>query len=286
MLMIAKFIPLMTPRNQGECVKATEKLQNCILDIQKWMTANKLKLNTEKTEFLVIGSAHALKSHSGLTLKVGSSVVKSVNAVRNLGVVMDNTLSMVDQVKGLCRTLNYQLRNIARIRRFLNEESCHHVVRSLVSSRLDYGNSLLAGTTDSHFTQLQRIQNKAARLIFGVKRREHITPYLDELHWLPVKQRVHFKLLVIMYQCVNGTAPSYLSDGISLLNPPNSERRTLRSSQDRTRLYIPKTRKSIGDQAYSVIGPRLWNSLPTSIREASSLAIFKRLIKRHLFVNK
>lgn len=273
------------PKDVTDRVQAIQKIQNCITDIQNWMTRNKLKLNTDKTEFFVIGSAHTLKSQSGLTLNLGSSVIKCANTVRNLGIVMDSTMSMNEQVKGLCRTLNFQIRNISRIRRFLDEDSCHHVVRSLISSRLDYGNSLLAGITNTQITLLQRIQNKAARIIFGVKRREHITPYLNKLHWLPVKQRVNFKILVIMYQCVNGLAPSYLADNIHLYNSPDLKKRDLRSSKDKTRLVVPKTKKVFGDQAYDVIGPRLWNSLPISIREAPTLNSFKKLVKRHLFVN-
>ncbi len=192
-------------------------------------------------------------------------------------------MSMSDHVNGLCRTLNYQLRNISRIRRYLNEENCHHVVRALVSSRLDYGNSLLAGITGAQLRKIQRIQNKAVRLIFGTRRRDHISPYLTRLHWLPVKQRVNFKVLVLMYQCVNNSAPAYLSELISMYNTPDCIKRNLRSSKDITRLTIPKTKRSVGDSGLSVYGPRLWNSLPTSIRRAPSRQIFKRQIKTHLF---
>ena len=110
---------------------------------------------------------------------------------------------MNNHVSHLCKTLNFQLRNISRIRKYLDIESCHHIVRSLVLSRLDYGNSLLIGTTDANQKRLQRIQNRAARLIFSLKRRDHITPYLEKLHWLPVSQRINFKMLTLMFQCLD-----------------------------------------------------------------------------------
>ena len=107
---------------------------------------------------------------------VTTAKIKPVKSVRNLGFIMDSDGSMTGQVGDLCRTLNYQLRNIARIRKYLDKDSCHHVVRVLLTSRLDYGNSLLAGiTTSAQFKKLQCIQNKAARLICRVKRREHIS---------------------------------------------------------------------------------------------------------------
>ena len=88
-------------------------------------------------------------------------------------------------------------------------------MRSLVLSRLDYGNSILTGITDANFQRLQRIQNRAVRLIFGLKRHDHISPYLANLHWLPVKERVNFKLLTIMFQCLHSSAPSYLYNDVS-----------------------------------------------------------------------
>lgn len=271
------------PKNQAEYLNSLKSLEMCITDIRNWMTSNKLKLNMEKTEFLIIGSSHNLRSHPVLTLKIGTNVVKPVKSVRNLGVIMDRDGSMTSHVRGLCRTLNYQLRNIARIRKYLDEDTCHHIVRALVLSRIDYGNSLLAGITTAHFNSLQRIQNKAVRLICGAKRREHISPYMTRLHWLPVRQRVNFKLLVFMYQSINGSAPEYLSSDIVLYNTQSSSHRYLRSSADHTRLHIPKTCRSFGDKAFSVAGPRLWNMLPLFIREAVSLNVFKKLLKTYLF---
>jgi len=271
------------PKNQAECLISLTTLEKCITDIQNWMTSNKLKLNMDKTEFLIIGSPHNLRSHPDLTLTVGTTEIKPTNSVRNLGVIMDSDSTMTSQVGGLCRTLNYQLRNIARIRKYLDEDTCHHIVRALVISRLDYGNSLLAGITNALFDKLQRIQNKAVRLICGAKRREHISPYLARLHWLPVRQRINFKLLVYMYQYLNGTLPKYLSSDIALYSTQSTSHHYLRSAVDHTKLYVPKTHRSQGDRAFSVIGPRQWNMLPLSIREAVSLNVFKKLLKTHLF---
>ena len=238
----------------------------------------------EKTEFLVVGSEHNLRSYCpDLTLNVDTTEIKPVSSVRNLGVFMDSDGSMASQVGGLCRTLNYQLRNIARIRKYLDQDSCHHIVRSFILSRLDYGNSLLAGCTNVQYNKLQRIQNRAARLICGAKRREHISPYLARLHWLPVRQRVNFKLLVYIYQCLSGSSPSYLSSDIVLHNIQSSSHHYLRSLADQTRLHIPKTHRSAGDKAFFVFGPRLWNMLPIDIREAGSLTVFKKLLKTYLF---
>ncbi len=154
-------------------------------------------------------------------------------------------LTYLDSVK------RFQLRNIAQIRRFLDEDTCHHIVRALVLSRLDYANySFLAGTTEINLTKLQRFQNKAVRLIHGINRREHITSYLADLHWLPVRERVNFKICTIIYQCINGSSTPYLQNDIHLYTTTNSVR-TLRSATDTTRLKVPFAHRSRGDRAFT-----------------------------------
>ncbi|KAJ8039819.1 hypothetical protein HOLleu_13938 [Holothuria leucospilota] len=134
-----------------------------------------------------------------LTLTVGKTSIHSVSSVRNLGVMFDSCFAMSSQVQALCCTLNHQLRNTARIRKYLDEDSCKHIVRALVTSCLDYGNSLLLGITKAQLHKLQHIQNRAACLICGDGSSEHVTPYLTRLHWLPVNQRIKFKLIVFVY---------------------------------------------------------------------------------------
>ncbi|XP_072039433.1 uncharacterized protein [Amphiura filiformis] len=268
------------PKIPSHSQLAVDRLQNCILELSNWMKSNNLKLNMDKTEFIIFGSPHNINFvSSSLHLMVGDTVIKPATSVRNLGVKLDSPLSMNDHVSGLCQTLNFQLRNIARVRRFLDTDSCHHIIRALILSRLDYGNSLLAGTTNINLSKLQRIQNRAVRLIYGLKRRDHITPYIMDLHWLPIRERVNFKILTIIYQCVNDIAPLYLQSGIHSYTTS----RHLRSSMDTTRLSIPPTIKLAGDNAFTSFGPRIWNNLPCNIREAQTLASFKKLLKTHLF---
>jgi len=190
---------------------------------------------------------------------------------------------MNSHVSHLCKTLNFQLRNISRIRKYLDIDSCHHIVRSLVLSRLDYGNSLLIGTTDSNKTKLQKIQNRAVRVIFGLKRRDHITPHLKRLHWLPLRERLNFKLLTMMFQCIKKTAPKYIRDDIHLYSSVQTAPYSLRSGNDTTMLFIPDTDSTAADYAFQVYGPRLWNTIPMHIREAPTFGRFKKQLKTYLY---
>jgi hypothetical protein len=127
--------------------------------------------------------------------------------------------------------------------------------------------------------KLQRLQNAAARLLTGTKRREHITPVLEQLHWLPVVCRVKFKILVLVYKCLNNTAPSYLCELITRYVPAR-ELRTV----DQSFLHVPfTTSEFIRTNVFRYVGPVLFNNLPAHVRTAPSLEIFKARLKTHLF---
>ena len=246
------------------------------------MRANKLKLNDSKTELFLISSPRhaAAVSQLGIDLKIGGSVITPSSCITNLGIVFDSNLNMKQHVSKLCRTVNFHIRNLWRIRRFIDRTTCAHAVRSLILSRLDYCNSLLGGLPKSDMQRLQRLQNRAARLVYHVDRRTSAAPLIRELHWLPVQQRVYFKILVHVYNCLQGSSPQYLHDLICLYTPGHAG---LRSTHDSTRLVTPSTKRAYGDKCFSVLGPKLWNNLPRSLREVNSVQIFKKHLKTYLF---
>ena len=118
--------------------------------------------------------------------------------------------------------------------------------------------------------RMQRLQNRAASLLTYTKKTMHITPVLRSLHWLPVHKRVTFKILLLVYRTLHTLAPSYLQNTINVYNPS----RNIRSSTSQA-LQIPQIKHSWGERAFSHVGPKIWNSLPMSLRNASSLNEFK-----------
>ena len=155
------------------------------------------------------------------------------------------------------------------------------MVQSFISSRLDYCNSLLCGIAGNLLQKLQSVQNAAARLITKTGRREHVTTVLRELHWLPVRQRIDFKLTVLVYKALHGQLPQYLAEDCQLLT--DIGRRSLRSADVLT--CATRTRTRLADRSFSVAGPCLWNSLLVTLRDRDiSLVQFKRLLKTLLFV--
>ena len=271
------------PRDSSSITDALARLAACINEIKVWMTRNMLCLNDEKTEFFIAVSEYQKKVMPPVSLKIGDTEILPSESVRNLGAIFDCHMTMAAHISSLCSSLNYQLRNISRVRRFLDKDTCHLVVRNLVLSRIDNGSGLLFGCNTTDMQRLQRIQNWAAKLVCSRRKYDHATPCLQELHWLRIEERIIFKIAMIIFKCLYGTVPSYLSGLISLYRPARSG---LRSADDITRLTelnSAKLLKTATDRSFVHSAPIMWNKLPSSIRESGTLPAFKRGLKTHLF---
>ena len=269
------------PRIPGDLERAMSTLSRCIHDIKTWMSSNCLKLNDSKTEFFVAGSPYNLRLLPQIELTIGTAKIQPVEIVRNLGVMFNSTMTLSSHVNYLRRSVNFQLRNLWRIRQFIDQDSCHHAVRALIISRLDYCNGLFTTLSAKELTRLQRLQNNAARLIFAVGRRTDAANLLDTLHWLPVRQRVLFKILLYVFKSIQHISPNYISDYFTIHVPA----RTLRSSSDSNRLTIPRLGNSItGDKRFHIAAAKAWNSLPVDIKSATTTSQFKSMLKTHLFL--
>ena len=197
-------------KGDDENRKCLNTMEACLLDVQKWMAANLLKLNNDKTEVVLFAPKQITVSTRNISVAVGNTHVSAITSVRNLGVMLDTTLSMDDQVKAVCRTAYAQLRGIGHIRRYLTTDAAKKVVNSLVTTRLDYCNSLLYGIPGRLLARLQKVQSTAARIVSRTSRYAHITPVLHELHWLPIESRLKYKVLLMAHRALHGSAPQYM----------------------------------------------------------------------------
>ncbi len=178
-----------------------------------------------------------------------------------------------------CRSARSNIHAISKVRSLLSKENTVCLVNALVTSRFDYCNSLSGGATQTLLKPIQLLQNKAARVVSLTRKRNHITPVLRSLHWLPIKQRVNFKILCLTYKALNGSAPIYLK---RLLVPHTNSRFTLRSC-DCSLLVIPRVKSKWGARSFSHMAPRLWNHIPLHIRLSNSIVSFKKSLKTYLF---
>ena len=260
------------PEDRATQDTAIAAMEACIRDIRQWMTRVKLMTNDGKTEFLVIGTKPQLeKVHTDTcSLTIGDSEISpSEDPIRNLGSWFDSNFTMRSHVTKTCKAALYHLYNINRIRRFLSRELTESLIYAFVTSRLDYCNALLYGVPNNLIYKLQRVQNAAARLVFRAPRFCHITPLFVELHWLPVKFRIDFKIILITFKVLNGKAPKYLFELLSLKSNSSYSLR----SNNKLLLSPPtiKTLPTLGDRAFAAAAPKLWNSLPLELRNITKV---------------
>ena len=263
--------------NQKDAISAIE---NCVSDLRSWMISNKLMVNDSKTEFVIVGSRQQLERVNIPFLEVGSDEIAPVTSVRNLGVIFDSNLKMDMHISKACQTAYYHLHNIRRIRKFLSQEATCTIIHAFITSQIDYCNSLMNGLPDSLIKKLQRVQNTAARLVFTLRKCDRITPALITLHWLPVKYRIEFKTLLLIFKGLQGKAPSYIQE---MLIRCKSKRYAMRSNNACV-LKVPKFKHdTFGKRAFAVSGPLAWNDLPKEIRLCNEIEKFKQALKTHLF---
>jgi hypothetical protein len=252
------FTPSLSAADQH---RVCDNLAASLAEQGKWLAVNRLKLNEDKTDALLVSSKDnvAKKRIASIPLVVGDARIIPSPVVRNLGVLLDSHLTMEQQINASCRSSYFHLRRIARIKKFLSLPAVIQLVHAFVLSHIDYGNALLVGLPATRLAKLQRVQNSAARLIMGVSRRESITPVLCSLHWLPVCQRIEVKIAVQVFRCLVGLAPQYVSALISLRDAGRESR-----SSFQLLLFSPRSHmKSFGDQAFSVASPQITPYPPT-----------------------
>ena len=196
--------------------------RDCFESVSRWMSSNRLKLNPLKTELIWLHcSSRRNPTFLRKDIVLFGSPITPVNVVRNLGVILDENMTMSEHIARVCQNCYYQLRQIRRIKRSLTANSITLLVLASVHSRLDYCNSVLYSLPWSRLWLLQSVLNSAARLIRGLKRFDHISPVLIELHWLPYPQRVKYKVCMLMFKCLEGSRSGlpccFLHQGFSSL---------------------------------------------------------------------
>ena len=169
-------------------------MECCIEKIRRWLIHDRLLLNDDKTEFIIIGTRQQLKKLQAMNIKVGASVIKPSSQVKNLGSWFDPSLNMRHHITNVCKAGFFCLHYFGRIKKYLSRDSLLTLVHAFITSRLDYCNALLYGLPKEQIVKLQRVQNAAPRLIMDIGKYSHITPAHHELHWLPVLARIHFKI--------------------------------------------------------------------------------------------
>ena len=218
----------------------------------------------------------------GTGIRVADSDITFSVQLKSLGVTLDHNLSFDQHISNIVRSSNYNIRALRHIRPMLDKKVANTVACSIVSTRLDYCNSLLYGASTQNIQRLQRIQNSLARVVSGTKKRDHIRPVLKDLHWLPVAQRIEYKVALITHKTLSTGQPVYLRSLINDYKPA----RPLRSEGQGLLTKPSASRSAVAERSFTQASVKIWNTLPDtedSLRKMQDQKFFKKNLKTYLF---
>jgi hypothetical protein len=262
-VLYADDIQLFLKTRPENLANAIEMLEKSVHDTQKWLLESGLFLNATKTEFIILSSKPKSSSLLATPLRVNNILVESKACVRDLGVVLDNHLSMERHICNITKNAFFYLRTIGKIRRHLTPDLTTLLVHALVLSRVDFCCSLLLGITQKQLRKLQKLLRYAGHLVEGRGRTG--SEVTMRQRWLSVKQRIELRLALIATTALMRGVPQHLA---ALLIPARLDEspRVLRSHALGL-LEVPRTRTVAGGRAFAVAAPLLLNKLPRDMRE-------------------
>ena len=271
-----------TSFNTSDHNSKIQSLQDCLISVQDWMFTNKLKLNPDKTEFMLIGNkCQRKKFDSFFPVEILENSIPPAAHAKNLGVIIDSDLNFKRHINNTVKVCNYYIRDIRRVRKHLNLDATTALANALVSSRLDYCNSLIHSVPKVYLTKLQRVQNSLARVVTKSPKFTSSKPLLDKLHWLPVISRINFKVATITYKVLHLQQPPSLHRCLKLKSMPLNTR----SNNQLQLQHPPVGSNNYGRRAFSYTAPTVWNMIPYCIRSAPSVMSFRKQLKTYYFKN-
>ena len=217
-------------------LQTKNEVEECAIDVRSWMDQVRLKMHSAKTEFIYFGSRVQLSKCVVTHLNVNGELVERATLIKYLRAWLDAKLLFKEHTTKKCQTEIINYLHIGNFHHLLTDSACETLLLSLCVSHLDYANALLYGLPATTIDKFQRIQNMCAHLVLRRSKRSSITQCFKDLHWLPIHQRIEFKILTLMYKCLNKQALEYLQN---LLVEMPTLRSGLRSKLTYKKLLIP-----------------------------------------------
>ena len=181
------------------------------------MVLNVISFNESKTEVQIFEPGG---ERNAIHMDLWSLGPYMRSTVKHVGVIMHSYFKLDKQINSVIKSSFFQLRLLSKVKPILSFSDFERVIHAFISTRLDYCNAIYVGVNQASLSRLQLVQNAAVHLLTETRRRDHIIPVLAFLHWLPVRFRIDFKILLFMYKALTGLAPTYLSDLLKPYVPP------------------------------------------------------------------
>ncbi len=265
-----------SPTDLREQENTLRKIENGITQIKDFLVNNKLKINDDKTVFMLLGTKYWISKLKLKNVRVGQTVIESTDNTKNLGIIFDTEMNLHKHINYVCKRGYYHVRDLFELRKFLSETDTKTAAHAFVTSIMDYGNSLLYGASVASIDKLQVLQNTAVRAVRKKRKLDHISEDRVKIHWLPIEARIKFKILLMTWKCIHNKAPVYLQELLRIVPGHRTQYKNM--------LTVPKSKnKTHGDIAFGKAAPVLWNALPNELREINTIEKFKKRLKTHLF---
>ncbi|XP_066959043.1 uncharacterized protein [Macrobrachium rosenbergii] len=251
-------------------------------EAKTYFQVNGLNVNVNKTQCIFIGSRQLInKIPSNATILFDETHIKPSQTVKNLGVLMDQYMLFDHHINHVIKKVNGVLFFLNRIKDRFDKTSRLTVVESLVLSVINYCSKIWGMTTKEQIDRVQKAQNFAAKIAYGGARKyDHVTPILKELQWMNIETKILFDLCLFVYKICNHLVPDWL---FKFPTVGDVQGRPTRQSSD---LFVRRTTTDMGAKSISIKGPRVWNNIPTNIKNAPSSKLFKKILKSYLLENK
>ena len=233
-----------------------------------------MKINPDKTELLLFRPSSLNKQVIIKGVILGEQCIRFSEEVKNVGVYIDSNLTLKKHINNIVSHCYKILKDIGRIKKCLSKDHLERLVHAVISSRMDYCNSLFVNLPQCDLYKLQKLHNSAAKLILGRRRRESATAALKELHWLNVDARITFKILLLAHKVIKGKCSANLTLSYKKFNGRSS---------DYLMLETPTFKTKYGKRLFEYNASRLWNALPLDMRIEEDVKKFKRELKTLLF---
>lgn len=242
-----------------------------------WLKANKLTLNMTKTEFMLIGSRQRLRTLAvSPTLSIDDTLIRQVNTTKSLGVFIDDKLNWNSHIEKLIKKIASGIGAIKRVRHLVPQVTLHHIYQSLVQPHFDYCNIVWGNSGVTLQEKLQKLQNRAARVLTFSDYDTDVNHLLETLGWVSLIRQQQFQRATMVFKSLHGLAPGYLCNNFETRKISYN----LRNSDNKLNVPIPRTNYYKNSFIYS--GAMLWNSLPYEVRQTECLGQFKSLLKHVL----
>ena len=253
-----------------------QQLQRDLCNISSWLCSNKLSLHIGKTHTILLGSQRKINQlSSNLTLELQGEKVNQTNSVKYLGITVDRCLNYSEHVDNIIKKLNKGLGILKRASALVPQSSLVTIYNTVMLPHIDYCSVVWGGCNDRDITRLQRLQNRAMRVILKCHYRTHINTMLTSLKWMSVRQRLHYSRCVWMWKVGHGLVPGYMESMFS----SNFGYNTRSSTNGNYRVT------ACNHNTFQYSGIRAWNGLPHQIKALSSLPSFKKALTTHILAS-